>query len=329
MMLMLKNTMQIPNTFSSFPEKLYKLPHAKIASLIIIILFGYIAYLFAQITWVVLDTPNTSNHQPLKNVQVNTNTLILDTKSIRSLNLFGDYNAAPVINNEPEEIEDAPETSLNLILAGVVASNDHNKSAAIIEYNNAQEIYIIDETIKGTRAVLKKVFSDRVHIRHSGRLETLMLDGFDYDEKKPIKKANAFTQQTTKKKPSKIKTSNQNNGQPKRVDQRTNKALTKKAKAFKNDINADPGKITDYLQISPKRTNGNIIGYRLMPGKNAEFFKAAGLKSGDVAIQMNGLDLSQPREAAQALKALKEERDVSLLLDRNGDITEILFSIDE
>ncbi len=331
MMLMLKNTMQIPNTFSSFTEKLSTLPHAKIATIIIIIIFGYIAYLFAQLTWLVLGTPNPSSHQSLKSIQVenNNNTVMLDTKSIRSLNLFGDYNATPVVNNEPEEIEDAPETSLNLILTGVVASNDNKRSAAIIEYSGTQEIYAIDETINGTRAVLKKVFSDRVHIRHSGRLETLMLDGFDYDENKNSNKTNRVTKKLTKKKIPKNKTSNKNNGQPTRVDQRSNKALTEQAKAFKNDINADPGKITDYLQISPKRVDGNIIGYRLMPGKNAEFFKAAGLKTGDVAIQMNGLDLSQPREAAQALKALKEEQEVSLLLNRNGDITEILFSINE
>ena len=66
-----------------------------------------------------------------------------------------------------------------------------------------------------------------------------------------------------------------------------------------------------------------------MPGKNPEFFQTSGLKSGDVAIQMNGYDLSVPSEAAQALQALKQQKDVSLLLNRNGELTEILFSIDE
>ena len=65
-----------------------------------------------------------------------------------------------------------------------------------------------------------------------------------------------------------------------------------------------------------------------MPGKDPTFFESAGLKTGDVAIQMNGFDLTAPREAAQALQSLKEQREVSLLLDRNGDMTEILFSID-
>ena len=65
-----------------------------------------------------------------------------------------------------------------------------------------------------------------------------------------------------------------------------------------------------------------------MPGKDPTFFQNAGLKPGDVAVQMNGFDLTAPMEAAQALKSLKEQREVSLLLDRNGDMTEILFSID-
>ena len=94
-----------------------------------------------------------------------------------------------------------------------------------------------------------------------------------------------------KKRPSKA---NRNAG-PKKggatVDLRDRAELSRAAKALKKDLANNPGKISDYLKISPKRTQGKIAGYRLMPGKNAEFFKASGLRSGDVAIQMNGLDL--------------------------------------
>jgi len=51
------------------------------------------------------------------------------------------------------------------------------------------------------------------------------------------------------------------------------------------------------------------------------------LKSGDVAIQMNGYDLLAPLQAAQAMSALKTERDISLLVERQGELIEILFSI--
>jgi len=325
--------MQISNHFSPFAETLSKIPQARIAIIIGVLLLGYIAYLFAQITWLVLDEPTNNQSNVIHHTGTKNKTSVpkVSISNISSLNIFGEYNAEPVLNDEPEEIEDAPETSLNLTLTGVVASDDDSRSAAIIEYKGTQEIYSIDETIQGTRAVLKNVFQDRVHIKHSGRLETLMLDGFDFKETQrerssPIKKPNkthSNDRLNPKKNPIRV------NHQPQKIDQRLNKELSKKAQAFKNDIASNPGKITDYLKIAPKRVDGNIIGYRLMPGKNPDFFKSAGLKSGDVAIQMNGLDLSQPAEAAQALKALRVERDVSLLLNRDGDITEILFSIDE
>ena len=112
------------------------------------------------------------------------------------------------------------------------------------------------------------------------------------------------------------------------MDQRSNNELTRNAVQLRSDISKDPGKITDYLRISPARKSGKIIGYRLSAGKKPEFFKLSGLKSGDIAVQMNGHDLRAPSEAAQALSALKTERDISLLIERKNDLIEILFSID-
>jgi len=321
--------MQLSHTFSPIVETLIKLPHAKIAKFIGLALLVYIAYLLANITWIFLDEPRESSHLAPNHLitQSNSSSENLQVSEIQALNLFGVYNQSVVVGNETEDIEDAPETNLKLTLTGVVASDDEKKSAAIIEKNGTQEIYAIDETINGTRAVLKKVHRDRVLIRHSGRLETLMLDGHDYSESNDTKSSVNTSNKIKKRTKSNLNGPKQNNR--KRVDQRENTALSEQAKALKKDINENPGKITDYLKISPKRKNGKIVGYKLMPGRNPEFFKVSGLKRGDVAIQMNGYDLTQPSEAAQALKALKQEREISLLVNRNDDITEILFSIDE
>ena len=43
--------------------------------------------------------------------------------------------------------------------------------------------------------------------------------------------------------------------------------------------------------------------------------------------EVDGFDLKEPREAAQALAALKQERDVSIMILRNEELTEVLFSI--
>ena len=80
------------------------------------------------------------------------------------------------------EIEDAPQTRLNLTLTGVVASSNRENAAAIIEHQSSQETYGIGDLITGTRATLEQVHNDRVLIKQSGRLETLMLDGFEYEQ---------------------------------------------------------------------------------------------------------------------------------------------------
>ena len=93
-------------------------------------------------------------------------------------------------------------------------------------------------------------------------------------------------------------------------------------------MSQNPAKISDYLRISPKRKGGNIVGYSLRPGKKPEFFKLSGLKTGDVAVQMNGFDLIAPTQAMQAMAEMKKARDISLLVDRQGSLTEILISLD-
>jgi general secretion pathway protein C len=316
--------MSLSNNLSNVFEQLSKLPQKKITQAVIFLLLSYIAYLFAQITW--LAIPQEKNAAVLKasgskSTQVSTSKQ-LNVNAIEALNLFGAFSQQEVEKVEELVIEDAPETRLKLTLTGAVASSDKATSAAIIESAGKQETYSIGENIKGTRAVLEKVFNDRVLLKVSGRLETLMIEGVDFNKNVQAIKPASKQQRTTKKAPSKRFSS------PNIVDQRNNKALTQSTKSLRKDLDDDPGKITDYLKISPKRENGKISGYRLMPGKDPTFFESAGLKNGDVAIQMNGFDLTEPREAAQALQSLKEEREVSLLLDRNSEITEILFSID-
>lgn len=319
--------MPLPNNVSSMLEQLSKLPQRKITQIVIFLLLSYIAYLFAQITWLAAPQHNRAK-LPINGAASASATLSkkINIEAIKTLNLFGDFHQKIEEKIEEVIIEDAPETRLKLTLTGVVASTNKDTAAAIIESSGKQETYGVGENIKGTRAVLENVFNDRVLLKVSGTLETLMLDGIDFNNNaKSIKPTRKSTRQTAngpfKKSPSKTHLATN------RVDQRKNKALIKSAQKLKKTLNADPGKITDYLRYSPNRENSKITGFKLRPGKDPTFFKNAGLKTGDIAIQMNGYDLTAPREAAEALQSLKTQQEVSLLIDRNGDITEILFSI--
>jgi len=325
--------MALTDNLASFSTALAKLPQQKVAQAVSALLLFYIAFVAAKITWLVVpQKPITINASTAKHtIQKNNSAQSFNISVVQSLNLFGQYNAQ-VQNEVVEVITDAPETRLQLTLSGLVASDKADTAAAIIENKGKQETYGIGDIIKGTRASLEQVLIDRVIIKQSGRLETLMLDGADYNQP---------AQSVSNKKSDRIvDTKNdsrelQQNG-PRRltdkakksvVDHRSNTDLSRNAQQLRADLKNDPGKITDYLRISPARKSGKIVGYRLSPGKNPEFFKLSGLKSGDIAVQMNGHDLLVPIEAAQAMSALKTERDISLLVERKNELIEILFSI--
>ena len=316
--------MAFPTNTTALTSLFTQLGHRRVAQLVMALLVIYIAYVSAKITWSFVSqeqtTPYSSVNSNSKGANPSQVNKAVDVAKIQSLNLFGLYNEN---SDETAEIEMAnvPETQLNLTLAGLVASDDKTIAAAIIENQGKQETYGIGDIIIGTRANLEQVLIDRVIIKHSGRLETLMLDGFDYSQ--PAREL--------AKKPLSRKTRSNVGAKPAGtgvVDQRNNKALTATAKNLRNELSENPAKISDYLRISPKRKDGNIVGYSLRPGKKPEFFKLSGLKTGDVAVQMNGFDLIAPAQAMQAMAEMKQARDISLLVDRQGSLTEILISLD-
>jgi general secretion pathway protein C len=287
------------------------------------ILIAYIAFIFANITWSIVPVTQhsqiTSTANNSKNVVGSQQTKFIDVAKIQALHLFGFYDETEETTPEVE-MSNVPETTLNLILSGLVASDDKTIAAAIIENQGKQETYGIGETINGTRANLEQVLMDRVLIKQSGRLETLMLDGFDYNQ--PVKDV---AKKSVASKPTK---DDNDASRSDVVDHRRNKHLTDTAKNLRSELSKDPTKISDYLRISPKRKSGQIVGYSLRPGKSPEFFKLAGLKNGDVAVQMNGFDLIEPAQAMQAMAEMKKARDISLLVDRQGSLTEILVSLE-
>ena len=309
--------MALTNNLTSFSAALAKLPQQKIAQAVSVLLLIYIAFMVAKTTWLIIPSANHSINtngmvsvKPTKNQSHDKN---YDLSKLKALNLFGEYKTQEQ-EVVVEQITNAPETRLQLTLSGLVASDDVNIAAAIIEHKGKQETYGIGDIIKDTRASLEQVLIDRVIIKQSGRAETLMLDGADYNQ--PAQTVSHKQERTKQNKNNVSQSSSSVTANV--VDQRANQSLSDTAKKLRADLSNDPGKITDYLRISPARKNGEIVGYRLSAGKNPDFFNLSGLKAGDIAVQMNGYDLLAPIEAAQAMTALKTERDITLLVNRNN-----------
>ena len=294
--------------------KAASVPQKPVSSAIFSLGVVLMLFLLAQITWkLVPEDSAVSRWTPTP--ASSTSSGAVNISDLQALGLFGRADSAsakPKVAPKEEVITDAPKTSLAIQLTGVVASTSEQKGLAVIASGGSQDTYGRNEKIKGTSASLKEVYADRIIITNSGRYETLMLDGLEYNTK-----SNANQQlQKAKSLP-----------QGKRVDQRQNLEVARELSESREEILADPSKITDYLAISPVKKDGELAGYRLNAGKDRNLFAEAGFKANDLAKSINGYDLTDMGQALEVMGLLPEMTDVALMVEREGQLIEIMFSL--
>ncbi|MCE9680145.1 type II secretion system protein GspC [Shewanella sp. AS1] len=286
-------------------------PHKPLSTAIFWLGLIVSAYLLAQITWKFVPASQTTTAWKPTPTQVGGASSSVNLAGLENLSLFGkaDPNAdKPKVAPVEEKLMDAPKTSLSIQLTGVVASTAEQKGLAVIESSGSQNTYSLGDQIKGTAASLKEVYADRIIISNSGRYETLMLDGLKYNAQSS---ANDQLQQAKRA------------GNVTKVDRRDDEEVSEE---ILNSLQ-DPSKITDYLAISPVNSDGEVQGYRLNPGKNRELFQQAGLKANDLAKSINGYDLTDMSQALEVMAQLPELTEISLMVEREGQLVEIMFSL--
>ncbi|WP_166422662.1 type II secretion system protein GspC [Paraglaciecola sp. 20A4] len=279
-----------------------------VVALLVIFLLAYLA----ELTWrlmpqselAAIDTPAV-RIAPITSGSNNS----LNMNTLKRLNLFGDFQAGPVVE---QTVTDAPETRLNLTLTGVVTSSIKDQGAAIIENKGSQETYGLGDKIIGTNATLREVFRDRVIIRNGVVNETLMLDGIDYDE------ANNKRSATPKRKKSK--------SSPLPIQQDV-VTLSDDVIEATRMLQQQPANFTEFISVAPHSQNGELQGYRVSPGKKPDLFKAAGLKSGDVITDINGLNLTDPQQAVEAMGELRQAQSLQITVSRDNELLTLFLDL--
>jgi len=265
---------------------------------IIMMLF---AYQLALLTWsfvpeeqpTLLWKPIAHNHQE-NSTQINIDTLLQQ-------HLFGQKSNEVEAPVKQEVITDAPITRLKLQLVGIVAASEPSYSSVIIAYKGQQGSYFIDSEIEDTNAIITHIYQDRIILDVKGSNQTLMLDGTDNVDKPSTKRTS--------------------------IRSSRNKSKAKTVNLDRKGILKDPGKLTDYIRISPVREDGVVKGYRVKPGKDKSVFEASGLKSGDLATELNGVDLTDTEQAFTLMKEFPTMTDITLSVERDGQLHELYFSI--
>ena len=265
----------------------------RVTQLVFLALLIMLAQQSAALTWRLLTLASPQTSQPWQPSAVAVNGQSnprLELGEVSRLALFG--KAIPKAQAKAAVAANAPRTQLNAQLNGVLASSDPAKSIAIIAMSGIQNSYGVGDMIDGTQARIRQVYPDRVIIERDGRDETLMLDGEEYG--KPLPQTN-----------------------------------TAPLGSLRSELMADPGKITDYLNISPVQVDGRMTGYRLNPGSNPEFFNQSGLQANDLAISINGLDLRDNMQAMQAMQQMSGATEMTVTVERQGEQFDIYVRLSE
>ena len=281
-------------------------------TIVVVLLSLYLIAFAAKLVWRIIPEPQLSATPTVSRAPVISSSSGqngVNIAKIQQLNLFGNAAAKPA---EPvAEVTDAPETRLNLTLTGVVASSEQEAGTAMIENRGSQAVYGLGEKIEGTNATLQKVYNDRVIIKNGVRNETLMLDGIDYDE------ANRRREMQARNRP-----------EPEELEEDTVE-LSDEALEATAALRERPANFTDFISISPKTEEGQLIGYQVSPGKEPELFKSAGLQAGDVITQINGLDLTDLQQSQEALSELRNAQTIELTIIRDGSLTTLYLDLPE
>lgn len=279
---------------------------AKVSLVMTVILLAMTSWVLGKVVWLMVPQPMTL---PIWQPSAQTSASIsaqesIDFTALHKANLFGQYQATQKQKPQQQVIKDAPKTRLSLTVVGVVASDNAKTSLAVIANRGQQATYGIGEKIAGTRAELKAVLTDRIIIDNQGRDETVMLQGMKYRHLSDKSSSQARTVQHTQ----------------------TTLSRDRVAK-IRAEIQKTPQDVFKYINISPVKQEGGVIGYRVSPGRDSALFRDAGLKMGDIAVRLNGIDLSTPSAARQVMKVMQNPQELQLTVERDGQQYDITIEL--
>lgn len=146
---------------------------ARLQSLLALVLVIYLAWWGAQLIWwlVARESAEVLTLPAQTRLQNAAAPGGEQTRPLARYHLFGKEGVQKI--EKPVAVQEAPKTSLRLVLKGVFTAEQGGESGAIVEEVGRQaDYYRLGDTLPGN-ATLEAVYDDRILLRRNGRLETL------------------------------------------------------------------------------------------------------------------------------------------------------------
>jgi general secretion pathway protein C len=280
-------------------------PRAELAARLVTLLLGlWLLYRLAVLVWEIIPAPEVAEIPATAPAAVSApmsdpRQPRLDIAKVVGWHLFGAPSAAAPTTGGPI---DAPDTRLNLVLRGVLSSEDPEGARAIIAEPNGNENYFRVGSALPGGAELTEIYADRIILVRAGQHETLRLprDAMDGAANAPARLPGAAAP----------------TGDP--------GALLGE---YRGRIGENPQVLLDLARAVPAPApGGGITGFRLFPGNKPALFAQLGLQPGDLVKEVNGVILDSPVRGAEAMQILRESERLALRIERGGE--EINLAVD-
>ncbi len=334
-------------TLTQHYPQLKKLPHWLTALLLI-----FLSIILADLLWMVL-TPedkqqaqalSTQNHTRIKSKQQpNYGKIIADQ------HLFGIVKKKIIVAPPPRPVKvAAPKPpvvtvpKLNVKLFGIMSYSNKKSGYALLSYNRQpQAVYAVGEALdkkekgKEQKVFIHSVSAEKVVISNHGQLEDFSLPkrlGFN------TKGGPAIAANTSLNNPpasastairSRARTPNNfmlNGGitavppspRPMRMAKPSQSTAfsIKNISEFRDKVMADPSKLMEIATAQPYSKNGQVLGFRLRPGKNRRAFRQLGLRNGDIVKDVNGIALDSLEKGIMLMSELAGASELSITVLR-------------
>ena len=216
-----------------------------------------------------------------------------DVVAVANSHLFDEAK----VHGAGADAESAPQTSMPLVLMGIIAADDPGNGLAIIGENAAgARVKAVGESLPGG-AKLHAVHADLVLIDRSGQIEKLML---------PRSYAGTVTDS------------------PAPVAARAENPAIERMRQLVSD---EPGIISDIMRQQPVFAQGKQRGYRVYPGRNRQAFMRLGLRPGDLVTAINGTPLDDPARGAEIFNTIGSSSEARITVMRNGRQQELTLNM--
>ncbi|MEZ5573989.1 MAG: type II secretion system protein GspC [Halioglobus sp.] len=259
---------------------------------------------------------------PVSNSRPATAAAPVDIDRIVAWHLFGEPGAAGQVPLQPEiqakassraGIEEgARETRLQLKLRGIVASTEDGLGFAIIENQNQQAVYAVEDKLPAPGEVtLAKVMPRQVVLDNGGTYELLVL--YEDSEAGGLPAVSAATAAPVVRE---------------QIDKRDDPQASALAKSYREQLYKNPQSLAEVVSVSAVRDGASLRGYRVSPGKDQEQFSQLGFKAGDVVTSVNGVTLDNPANTMVLYNTMRTADEVVFELERAGQPLTLSVNLD-